>query len=76
MTPDIHAMFLEWRGLSDSRICSGRLGCDGSGVKTYPSTATWRGGAGGMTPTTAVCDRCWGSGDADRPWPSQRRIGV
>jgi len=52
-----------------NRTCSG---CGGSGYKFYSSTATWRGGAGGQAFTNDVCDKCWGSGDRDRPWPSHR----
>ena len=48
--------------------------CHGLGVRVYGSTATWRGGAGGMAITSDVCDRCWGSGNADRPWPSHRKL--
>ena len=48
--------------------------CHGLGVRAYGSTATWRGGAGGMAITSDVCDRCWGSGTADRPWPSHRHL--
>ena len=48
--------------------------CNGWGVRTYGSTATWRGGAGGMTITSDVCDWCWGSGDDNRKWPSHRLL--
>ena len=44
--------------------------CGGSGYRLYASTATWRGGIGGQAMTTDVCDKCWGSGDATKPWPS------
>lgn len=47
--------------------------CSGLGIKMYGSTATWRGGIGGQMITDDVCDRCWGSGDADMPWPSWRK---
>lgn len=47
--------------------------CGGSGYVVYGSTATWRGGVGGMTLTSDVCDRCWGSGSKSRPWPSWRQ---
>lgn len=40
----------------------------------YGSTATWHGGVGGASITNGVCDKCWGSGDADQPWPSHRRF--
>ena len=47
--------------------------CDGWGVAMYGTTATWRGGIGGATPTLDICNKCWGSGDKDRPWPSHSR---
>ena len=47
--------------------------CNGSGYKLYGSTATWRGGVGGMAMTTSVCDHCWGSGSKSSPWPSWRK---
>lgn len=47
--------------------------CNGSGYKTYGSSSTWRGGIGGQTLTTSVCDKCWGSGSKSRPWPSWRK---
>lgn len=49
-----------------------RTECGGSGLKTYGTSGTWRSGSGGMTITQDVCDHCWGSGDADKPWPSHR----
>lgn len=48
--------------------------CFGSGYFTYASTAAWSGGIGGAAMTLAVCDRCWGSGDRHRPWPSHRLL--
>ena len=39
--------------------------CHGAGERTYPSTATWRGGVGGAMMTKDVCDRCWGTGRED-----------
>jgi hypothetical protein len=46
--------------------------CSGMGKRTYGTTSTWHCGIGGATPTVAVCDRCWGSGDQGKPWPSWR----
>ena len=37
--------------------------CRGTGVRVYPSTATWAGGGGGQALTSDVCDACWGTGD-------------
>jgi hypothetical protein len=48
--------------------------CTGTGVRTYGSTATWRGGIGGQAMTPGVCDCCWGSGDAERPWINLREL--
>lgn len=47
--------------------------CGGAGRRWYGSTATWRGGLGGQAFTPDVCDKCWGSGIKDQPWPSHRR---
>lgn len=64
------AYALEWRGIEGApcRVCSG------SGVRNYGSTATWRGGMGGQAFTADVCDECWGSGDATRPWTNLRKL--
>jgi hypothetical protein len=58
---ELHAKFLEWRGIEYP--CET---CQGSGKKTYSSTATWAGGIGGQAFTVDVCDKCWGSGDMYR----------
>ncbi len=50
--------------------------CEGYGVLAYPSTATWRRGAGGQMSTYDVCDRCWGSGDAVKHGVDLRRLGA
>ena len=54
--------FLLWRGV-DGEPCDR---CSGSGTRSYGSTATWHGGAGGQMVTLDVCDCCWGSGDLER----------
>lgn len=46
--------------------------CRGAGSRCYSTTAAWHSGAGGATPTIAVCDRCWGSGRRDERGPSLR----
>ena len=61
---------LEWRGI-EGEPCSV---CSGSGVRNYGSTSTWRGGIGGQAFTADVCDGCWGSGDAKRPWTNLRKL--
>lgn len=48
--------------------------CAGTGTQTYGNTSTWRGGVGGQALTTGPCDKCWGSGDAHRAWPSHRQL--
>lgn len=47
--------------------------CRGMGGRSYPSTATWRGGMGGASITYDVCDECWGSGDERAPWTNLRK---
>jgi hypothetical protein len=64
-----HKEMLRWRGIDTP--CAK---CEGSGRAWYPTTSTWRGGAGGEKPTPDVCDRCWGSGDAVRPWADLRNL--
>ncbi len=59
----------DWRGIEEP--CKT---CGGSGTRAYGSTSTWRGGVGGQAITSGVCDTCWGSGDAYRPWPSRRKM--
>lgn len=66
---DVFQRFLEWRGVE--KPCKK---CGGSGVVVYPTTATWQGGAGGMTITSGACDRCWGSGDEERKWTNLRSL--
>ena len=63
-----------WRGIEQENgdiICEK---CGGAGVRTYSSSATWRGGIGGQTITTDICDKCWGSGKENKPWINLRRI--
>lgn len=48
--------------------------CGGLGRKVYPNSSTWRGGIGGQTLTSDVCDKCWGSGEEHRPWRSWREL--
>ena len=65
----IHEALLDWRGIDPGDECQE---CAGAGVIPYSSTSTWRGGVGGMTVTSDVCNKCWGSGNRHRPWPSHR----
>ena len=48
--------------------------CNGAGVRTYGSTCTWHGGVGGQTMTSDICNRCWGSGNSNKPWLNLRRL--
>lgn len=68
---ELLGIFLGWRGIEPGEACNE---CNGSGVTTYGSTATWRGSIGGQALTLDVCDRCWGSGSRLKPWPSRRRV--
>jgi len=61
--------FLSWRGVD---IPCDR--CGGAGVRAYPSSAGWRGGAAGQSITTDVCDSCWGSGDKNRHGANLRKL--
>jgi hypothetical protein len=66
-TEELYRWMCDMRGIEEP--CKE---CGGFGVTTYGSTSTWRGGAGGQMLTSGVCDKCWGSGDAHRKWPSHR----
>lgn len=48
--------------------------CSGYGKRAYSSTSTWKGGMGGTSITTDVCDKCWGSGRTDETGPDLRKI--
>lgn len=50
--------------------------CHGRGLITYSDTSTWRRGIGGSALTEDVCERCWGSGRADKTGPDLRRIAA
>lgn len=69
MSDDLRELLLEWRCIETA--CST---CGGSGVRAYGSTATWHGGIGGASITNDVCDRCWGSGDTNRPGVNLRQM--
>lgn len=62
---------LLWRGIEPDCACKE---CGGAGTKGYGDTSTWRGGVGGQMITNGVCDKCWGSGDEYRKWPSHREM--
>jgi len=48
--------------------------CGSVGSFMYGNTSTWRNGVGGSMMTVGVCDKCWGSGSQEKPWPSWRAI--
>lgn len=48
----------------DASVCPA---CNGVGRRTYGNGSTWRGGMGTSSCEIDVCDKCWGSGDTDRP---------
>lgn len=50
--------------------------CHGLGVRGYSNGSTWRGGMGCAAITHDVCDSCWGSGDAERPWLNLRNMEI
>lgn len=61
---DTRTQFLRWRGIdTHERVCAM---CDGSGIRGYSNTSTWRGGVGGQMFTNDVCNGCWGTGTCDR----------
>ena len=65
-----HESYLEWRGIG-SEPC---IRCDGSGYMVYGSTSTYWGGIGGAAMTRGVCNKCWGSGEKNFPWPSHKEF--
>lgn len=58
-----------YRGVEDP--C---LRCQGLGIATYSSGATWRGGMGTTKSERDVCDSCWGTGDRYRTGVDLRRL--
>jgi len=66
---DEYQRMLQWRSVESP--CPK---CHGSGVRTYGSTATWRGGIGGQAMTVDACDQCWGSGDEHRKGADLREL--
>lgn len=62
---------LSLRGLTPEEACKD---CQGSGVKSYGNTSTWRGGIGGQMMTSDVCNKCWGSGNNNEPWTNLKQL--
>jgi len=48
--------------------------CGGAGVRAYGDTSLWGGGAGGQMVTSGICDMCWGSRKANKPWTNLRKL--
>jgi len=69
---DRDELFAEFMALRGVKTPCDR--CSGFGVTTYANTATWRGGIGGSAMTQGICNKCWGSGDSDRPWLDLRTV--
>ena len=65
---------LLWRGIDREGGDTPCKECAGSGVRAYGNTTTWRGGIGGQMITSDICDKCWGSGNAEKPWMNLRRL--
>lgn len=69
MRQEFHQYILDARGVTTE--CNR---CSGYGVITYGSCSTWRRGISGQVMTSDVCDKCWGSGDSERPWINLRKL--
>jgi hypothetical protein len=67
---------LEWRGISRDMGDTPCKRCHGSGRAMYGDSTTWRGGFGGQAITGDVCDQCWGSGNAEKPWTNLRKVAA
>ena len=65
---------LLWRGIDREGGDMPCKACGGAGVRAYGNTTTWRGGIGGQMITSDICDKCWGSGNAEKPWQNLRRL--
>ena len=70
----IYDDMLLWRGIDREGGDTPCTSCAGSGVRTYGDTSTWRGGYGGQMMTPDICDKCWGSGNANKPWTDLRKL--
>jgi len=68
--------FLMWRGIDIQMGDKPCPKCGGVGHRAYGNTSTWRGGIGGQMITDGICDECWGSGNAAKPWTNLRELRV
>lgn len=71
---DVYDNMLRWRGIDRGSGDEPCKRCSGSGVAVYGSASTWRGGISGQVITSDVCDKCWGSGNAESPWVNLRKL--
>ena len=71
---DVYDNMLRWRGIDRGSGDEPCKRCSGSGIAAYGSASTWRGGISGQVITSDVCDKCWGSGNAEKPWVNLRRL--
>ena len=60
-----------WRGVDEHDVCAE---CGGAGTELYGNTSTYHYSAGGQAMTLSVCDKCWGSGNKQKPWRSWKII--
>lgn len=65
---------LLWRGINREMGDKPCPACGGAGIRAYGDTSAWGGGVGGQMITSDICDKCWGSGRADRPWVNLRKL--
>lgn len=63
---------LAWRHIEPENSC---FECGGSGIKMYANTATYHPHfIAGQAITPDVCNKCWGSGDKTKHWPSHLKM--
>ena len=48
--------------------------CSGSGMIMYPNTSTYMRRIGGQMMTEDVCNKCWGTGRADKVGRNLREL--
>jgi hypothetical protein len=70
----MYERFLQWRGIDTHAGDVPCPRCKGAGVRGYGDGSTWRMRGSGQRCTMDVCDHCWGSGNAEKPWLNLRSI--
>jgi hypothetical protein len=68
---DLPTLIQKRRRIYPENVCAK---CAGTGTLVYGNTSTYWHSIGGAAMTQDVCEHCWGSGDASRPWPSHREF--